>query len=194
MKDSREARPKSGCDVIPVGERDHSGLCVDELRTCMSHVTRGTYHCRRRTDASPGRWGHRRRSGLSDRHSTASSGGCGTRTCLEVYVSVITIMQCPCESSLPAWPGTWKSYRNECPDEIGHWFTKAGPSAQFVPFWKKPCQCYENASAAVRQCGHGERSRLTILVVLSMVWFVSLSMTLSRRRSPCVSCKSMVLR
>ncbi len=43
--------------------------------------------------------------------------------------------------NLPAWSGTWKSYRKEFPLAIGHWFTNAGPSAQLVPFWKKPCQC-----------------------------------------------------
>ncbi len=44
--------------------------------------------------------------------------------------------------NVPAWSAAVKSYKNELPVEMGHWLTKAGPSAQFVPFWKNPCQCY----------------------------------------------------
>lgn len=45
--------------------------------------------------------------------------------------------------NVPAWSAALNSYRKEFPVEIGHWLTKAGPSAQFVPFWKNPCQCCE---------------------------------------------------
>ena len=43
----------------------------------------------------------------------------------------------------PGWSGTLKSYKNEFPVAIGHCVTMAGPSAQLVPSWNNPCQCYQ---------------------------------------------------
>ncbi len=43
----------------------------------------------------------------------------------------------------PAWFLAWKSYKNELPEAIGHWFTNAPPSAQLDDFWANPCQCWK---------------------------------------------------
>ena len=61
---------------------------------------------------------------------------------------------------------------------MGHWFTNAGPSAQFVPFWKKPCQCCER-DVRTQNPPKTMASIRTILVDFSIVWFVIESTTFS---------------
>ena len=43
----------------------------------------------------------------------------------------------------------------------------AGPSAQFVPFWKKPCQCY--GGRLNKSTSQMERKTLTMLVDFNIV-------------------------
>lgn len=47
---------------------------------------------------------------------------------------------------VPAWSVAVNSYSNEFPGDIGHCVTPLVPSAQAVPFWNIPCQCYNVSS------------------------------------------------
>ena len=83
---------------------------------------------------------------------------------------------------IPDMPLVLNLYVKEFPVVIGHWLTKAPPSAQFVVCCRIPCQCCRTSS--VSDYHSGRRPGLTMLVGVSMVGSWSLSWTSILNSSP----------
>ena len=141
-----------------------------------------TNHHRHRTCPCKGHSCRTKQEDLAVRRSTESRDGCGTNTSLTIVDPFNHKSAFDTKSvHIPVMPLVLNRYVKEFPVVIGHWLTKAPPSAQFVVCCRIPCQC---CRPQVSNYQSDQRRGLTILVGVNMEGSSSLSWTSILNSSP----------